>query len=189
MTPQLSRLHPTDQLTDWVLERPVRQLAQDHRPERIPRSLPPLPGVLSEPPGADPHAGRCGRSQGEPGLPLPDSMRRRETTPDQSAQPRSPRHASRRPYKVAVGPTGRLRRVENLVDASLGRRRPGSGRRRLTRLTVPPRATLQVANGLSSHGPRRASRSRFRCRSEASLRTFSGGQSPANPDTSARTSS
>ncbi len=31
------------------------------------RPLPPLPGMLSEPPGADPHAGWCGRGQGEPG--------------------------------------------------------------------------------------------------------------------------
>jgi hypothetical protein len=30
------------------------------------------------------------------------SMRRREATPDQSAQPRSPRDASRRPYKAAT---------------------------------------------------------------------------------------
>src|SRR4051812_32779372 len=44
-----------------------RLLAQDHRPERIPRPVPSLPGMLSEPPGADPHAGWCGRGQGEPG--------------------------------------------------------------------------------------------------------------------------
>ena len=33
-----------------------------------PRSLAPFPGMLSEPPGADPHAGWCGRGQGKPGL-------------------------------------------------------------------------------------------------------------------------
>ena len=37
------------------------------RPERIPRPLPPFPGMLSEPPGADPHAGWCGGGQGSPG--------------------------------------------------------------------------------------------------------------------------
>ncbi|MCA1708040.1 MAG: hypothetical protein LC808_34105, partial [Actinobacteria bacterium] len=37
------------------------------RPERVPRSLPSLPGMLSEPPGADPHARWCGRRRGEPG--------------------------------------------------------------------------------------------------------------------------
>jgi len=45
-----------------------RLLAQDHGPERIHRTLPTCPGMLSEPPGADPHAGWCGRGQGEPGL-------------------------------------------------------------------------------------------------------------------------
>ena len=45
-----------------------RLLAQDHGPERVHRPLPPFPGMLSEPPGADPHAGWCGRGQGEPGL-------------------------------------------------------------------------------------------------------------------------
>ena len=45
-----------------------RLLAQDHGPERFHRPLPPFPGMLSEPPGADPHAGWCGRGQGEPGL-------------------------------------------------------------------------------------------------------------------------
>ena len=49
-------------------DRPAqRLLAQDHGPERVHRSLPPFPGMLSEPPGADPHAGWCGRGQGEPG--------------------------------------------------------------------------------------------------------------------------
>ena len=43
-------------------------LAQDHGPERVHRSVPPFPGMLSEPPGAAPHAGWCGRGQGEPGL-------------------------------------------------------------------------------------------------------------------------
>ena len=56
----------------WVLATPTstakRLLAQDHGPERVHRSLPTLPGMLSEPPGADPHAGWCGRGQGEPGL-------------------------------------------------------------------------------------------------------------------------
>jgi RNA-directed DNA polymerase len=36
--------------------------------KRVHRSLPSFPGMLSEPPGADPHAGWCGRGQGEPGL-------------------------------------------------------------------------------------------------------------------------
>src|SRR5919109_3911688 len=50
-------------------DRPAqRLLAQDHGPEGVHRSLPPFPGMLSEPPGADPHAGWCGRGQGEPGL-------------------------------------------------------------------------------------------------------------------------
>ena len=47
---------------------PQRLLAHDHRPERVRRPLPPFPGMLSEPPGADPHAGWCGRGQGKPGL-------------------------------------------------------------------------------------------------------------------------
>jgi hypothetical protein len=37
------------------------------RYRRVHRPLPPLPGMLSEPPGADPHAGWCGRRRGEPG--------------------------------------------------------------------------------------------------------------------------
>jgi hypothetical protein len=45
-----------------------RLLAQDHRPERVHRSLPSFPGMLSEPPGADPYAGGVGGGQGEPGL-------------------------------------------------------------------------------------------------------------------------
>ena len=45
-----------------------RLLARVTRPERIPRPLPRFPGMLSEPPGADPHAGWCGRGQGKPGL-------------------------------------------------------------------------------------------------------------------------
>jgi hypothetical protein len=50
-------------------DRPTqRLLAQDHGPERIHRTLPPCPGMLSEPPGADPHAGWCGRGQDKPGL-------------------------------------------------------------------------------------------------------------------------
>ena len=54
-------------------DRPTqRLLAQDHGPERIHHPLPPCPGMLSEPPGADPHAGWCGRGQGKPGLyPIP----------------------------------------------------------------------------------------------------------------------
>ena len=49
-----------------------RLLAQVTWPERIPRPLPRFPGMLSEPPGADPHAGWCGRGQGKPGLyPIP----------------------------------------------------------------------------------------------------------------------
>jgi RNA-directed DNA polymerase len=56
----------------WVLATPTRAtqhlLAQDHWPERVHRPLPPFPGMLSEPPGADPHAGWCGRGQGKPGL-------------------------------------------------------------------------------------------------------------------------
>ena len=44
-----------------------RLLAHDRWPERVYRALPPFPGMLSEPPGADPHAGWCGRGQGEPG--------------------------------------------------------------------------------------------------------------------------
>ena len=72
----------------WILATPTgaaeRLLAQDHRPERVPRSLPPFPGMLSEPPGADPHAGWCGRGQGEPG-PYPI----RKDTPSDAAQPYS----------------------------------------------------------------------------------------------------
>ena len=45
-----------------------RLLAQDRWPERVHRPLSPFPGMLSEPPGADPHAGWCGRGQGKPGL-------------------------------------------------------------------------------------------------------------------------
>src|SRR5205814_10476788 len=56
-----------------------RLLAQDHGPERVHRPLPPFPGMLSEPPGADPHAGWCGRGQGEPGpYPILRGARRRE---------------------------------------------------------------------------------------------------------------
>ena len=82
--PPHTRCHPRPRrplmggITDGLLARrrilatPTRAaqhlLAQDHRPERVHRPLPPLPGMLSEPPGADPHAGWCGRGQGEPGL-------------------------------------------------------------------------------------------------------------------------
>jgi len=56
----------------WFLAAPTspakRLLARVTRPEGIPRSLPRFPGMLSEPPGADPHAGWCGRGQGKPGL-------------------------------------------------------------------------------------------------------------------------
>ncbi len=45
-----------------------RLLAQDRWPKRVHQPLPPPPGTLSEPPGADPHAGWCGRGQGKPGL-------------------------------------------------------------------------------------------------------------------------
>ena len=54
----------------WPLQRALPN-AYWHKttgPERVHRSLPPFPGMLSEPPGADPHAGWCGRGQGEPGL-------------------------------------------------------------------------------------------------------------------------
>jgi hypothetical protein len=66
-----------------------RLLAHDHRPDGIRRPVPSFPGMLSEPPGADPHAGWCGG----PGRawPLPDSMRRREATPDQPALGRAVR--------------------------------------------------------------------------------------------------
>ena len=87
----------------WPLQRalPERLLAQDHRPERVPRSLPPFPGMLSEPPGADPHAGWCGRGQGKPGLyPIRGGGGRK---PGQSGQhvPRGP-GASRRPYRYLL---------------------------------------------------------------------------------------
>ena len=47
--------------------RPAQRLLGQSRPARVPRSLPPLPGMLSEPPGADPHAGWCGGRRGELG--------------------------------------------------------------------------------------------------------------------------
>ncbi len=44
-------------------------------------------GMQREPPGADPHAGWCGRGRGEP-VPLPDSMGGRlETGPRLPRQP------------------------------------------------------------------------------------------------------
>ena len=54
----------------WPLQRalPNAYWHQSTRPERVHRPLPPSPGMLSEPPGADPHAGWCGRGQGKPGL-------------------------------------------------------------------------------------------------------------------------
>ena len=70
--PQLGSLAEGVLARRWVLATPKstakRLLAQDHGPKRIHRSLPTLPGMLSEPPGADPHAGWCGRGQGKPGL-------------------------------------------------------------------------------------------------------------------------
>src|SRR5438105_749282 len=69
--PQLGSLAEGVLARRWVLATPKstakRLLAQDHGPKRIHRSLPTFPGMLSEPPGADPHAGWCGRGQGKPG--------------------------------------------------------------------------------------------------------------------------
>ncbi len=79
-------------------DRPAqRLLAQDHGPERIHRTLPPCPGMLSEPPGADPHAGWCGRGQGKPGLyPIRCGGGR---------QPRTSRPRPRGPRKPPADPT------------------------------------------------------------------------------------
>src|SRR5689334_10555189 len=72
-------------------DRPAeRLLAPDHGPERVHRSLPPLPGMLSEPPGADPHARWCGRGQGEPG---PYPIRWGVSEKDQKAPRRGPTSA------------------------------------------------------------------------------------------------
>ena len=47
---------------EWKRSSPAKRLlAQVTWPEGIPRPLPRFPGMLSEPPGADPHAGWCGR--------------------------------------------------------------------------------------------------------------------------------
>src|SRR5437016_3195663 len=47
--------------------RPVQRLLDRPWPPGIPWSLPPFPGMLSEPPDADPHVRWCGGRQGEPG--------------------------------------------------------------------------------------------------------------------------
>jgi hypothetical protein len=56
--------------------------------------------MLSEPPGADPHAGWCGRGQGEPGL-YPIWSDGGEETPGRKAgtgaSPATPRRAGGRP--------------------------------------------------------------------------------------------
>jgi hypothetical protein len=68
-----------------------RLLAPDRWPERVHRPLPPLPGMLSEPPGADPHAGWCGRGQGKPGLyPIRERGRRKRTARHLADAPISP---------------------------------------------------------------------------------------------------
>ena len=77
-----------------------RLLAQDRWPERVHRRLPPFPGMLSELPGADPHAGWCGRGQGKPGLTRLDAAA--GGNPDQSAQAAQSSDASRRPYNSVV---------------------------------------------------------------------------------------
>ena len=47
--------------------RPAQRLLDRSRPAGIPRPLPPFPGMLSEPPDADPHVRWCGGRRGEPG--------------------------------------------------------------------------------------------------------------------------
>ena len=91
----------------WPLQtRPAqRLLAQDHGPERIPRPLPPLPGMLSEPPGADPHAGWCGRGRGEPG-PYPircGGGRQPRTSRPRPRSPRTPAATARILWIVRCG--------------------------------------------------------------------------------------
>ena len=49
------------------LLRPAQRLLDQPRPARIRRTLPPLPGMLSEPPDADPHVRWCGGRPCEPG--------------------------------------------------------------------------------------------------------------------------
>ena len=49
------------------LLRPAQRLLGQPRPTRVRRTLPPLPGMLSEPPDADPHVRWCGGRRGEPG--------------------------------------------------------------------------------------------------------------------------
>src|SRR5436305_1467037 len=49
------------------LLRPAQRLLGQPRPARVRRTLPPLPGMLSEPPDADPHVRWCGGRRGEPG--------------------------------------------------------------------------------------------------------------------------
>jgi RNA-directed DNA polymerase len=56
-------------------------------PEGVHRSLPPLPGMLSEPPGADPHARWCGRRRGKPG-PYPIRREARGNGPAETPAPR-----------------------------------------------------------------------------------------------------
>src|SRR5450755_5092373 len=49
------------------LLRPAQRLLGRPRPARVRRTLPPFPGMLSEPPDADPHVRWCGGRRGEPG--------------------------------------------------------------------------------------------------------------------------
>src|SRR4029453_4108584 len=71
-------------------DRPTqRLLAQDHRPEGVPRPLPPPPGMLSEPPGADRTPGGVGGARAS--LAPPRVEAGAGGTSDQAATPRGAR--------------------------------------------------------------------------------------------------
>jgi hypothetical protein len=105
-----------------------RLLAQVTRPEGIPRPLPRFPGMLSEPPGADPHAGWCGRGQGKPGLyPIlcggrAEPQRRRPVPTATVGDPRGRSEALTEGVRA-----GLLSRETTLIPGC--RRRPHGGRR------------------------------------------------------------
>jgi hypothetical protein len=77
----------------WPLQRALL-----HRP------LPPFPGMLSKPPGADPHTGWCGRGQGKPGLyPTGPELDQQRDDAGRSRRPAGPDHPPRSRARGALG--------------------------------------------------------------------------------------
>ena len=135
-----------------------RLLAQDRGPEGVHRCLPPFPGMLSEPPGADPHAGVVWEGPGR-AWPLPDSEGGGEETTG-----RQGRHG-------ASPPTLRERRPRFQVASPLAWRRRTC--RRCSPLATPS-PTTRAPRTTRTKGRRARSRRPCWARRPASLRRRSG---------------